>query len=353
MAETTSIERDALVLADEWDALAERSGAAPFLRPGWMLAWSRAFAAGAPLEAIAVRREGRLAGVLPLVRHGRRLSAPANWHTPFFAPVAEDEEAVAALLRALLADGGMSAELTLVDPERGTVSQLRRAAADAGWRVLARPLTSPPYVALDGTWEEYERGLSKNRRKDLRKKARRLAEHGSVEVEVSDGGDGLAERLDEVFAVEGSGWKDRRGTAIASSEATRRFYTEVAEWAADRGWLRLAALRLDGRAVAVDYALVHDGVWYAIKGGYRPEHAVYGPGALLLHATVERAFADGLRRFELLGEADPFKLHWATGQAERWWLKAFAPTARGRVRHAAEGARERVRPVVRAVRGRT
>src|SRR5207247_10269646 len=68
-------------------------------------------------------------------------------------------------------------------------------------------------------------------------------------LEVVDGSERLDELLEEGFRVEASGWKSRAGTAIASRPDTRRFYTDVARWASDRGWLRLAFLRLGGRAL--------------------------------------------------------------------------------------------------------
>ena len=33
-------------LAEEWDGLADRVGAAPWTRPGWVAAWWRAFGSG-------------------------------------------------------------------------------------------------------------------------------------------------------------------------------------------------------------------------------------------------------------------------------------------------------------------
>jgi hypothetical protein len=35
-------------IAAEWDALAERTAAPPFARPGWFAAWGRAFGADEP-----------------------------------------------------------------------------------------------------------------------------------------------------------------------------------------------------------------------------------------------------------------------------------------------------------------
>ena len=79
--------------------------------------------------------------------------------------------------------------------------------------------------------------------------------------------------------MEGSGWKTR--TAIASRPDTRRFYRDVARWAAGRGWLRLGFLRLDGRALAFDFCLEHAGTHYLLKTGFDPAFRAYGPGMLM------------------------------------------------------------------------
>ena len=39
---------------DEWDALADRVAATPFMRPGWIAAWWRAFGSG-KLEVLTAR----------------------------------------------------------------------------------------------------------------------------------------------------------------------------------------------------------------------------------------------------------------------------------------------------------
>ena len=66
-----------------------------------------------------------------------------------------------------------------------------------------------------------------------------------------DGGARLDEGLAEVIRVEELAWKGGRGTAIASQQDTREFYGDVARWAAERGWLRIHMLRLDGDPIAV------------------------------------------------------------------------------------------------------
>src|SRR5206468_11130644 len=72
-----------------------------------------------------------------------------------------------------------------------------------------------------------------------------------------------------------------------------------------------------------------------------------GPGILLQHEIVARAFRVGLRRFEFLGEAEDWKLRWTDTTHDRLLVQAFAPTAGGRL---TEAAFVHVRPL--AKRGR-
>jgi CelD/BcsL family acetyltransferase involved in cellulose biosynthesis len=71
----------------EWEELAIRTGASPFIRPGWFLPWWEAFGSG-DLSIVTLRREGRLAGVLPVCRSRGVISSPTNWHSDLYAATA-------------------------------------------------------------------------------------------------------------------------------------------------------------------------------------------------------------------------------------------------------------------------
>ena len=315
-------------VAEEWDRLVDRVGGAPFHRPGWVAIWSGVFAPGA-VEVFAARRHGRLVAVVPVVRRRGVTRAAANEHTPESCLLAEDPEAAAGLARGLFAGPQHRVSLALVDPGRPGLAECRSAAAAAGYRAVVTSLQRSPYVSVRGPWDDYERGLSANLRKDVRRRRRRLEELGQVVVEVLDGRQRLDELLEEGFRVEGANWKGEQGTAIRSGASTRRFYTEVARWAAARGWLRLAFLRVDGRAVAFEYALEHGGVFSCVKGGYDAAYDRFSPGKVLSHALLERAFARGLARFDLLGADEPYKQAWADTWRDLQLLQAFAPSLPG------------------------
>lgn len=315
-------------ISPEWDALADRVGVPPFLRPGWFSAFADAFGSTA-LEVLTVRRDGRLVGVVPLDRARGVLRSLTNWHTPEFAFVAEDEAAVRALADAICDRGGRQVSLWFLNPTNPDYEICRDRARAGGRRVVARTLERPPYVAVDSEWETFESRVDAKLRRDLRRRRRLLDSEGSVSFEVLDGTERLNASLEEGFGVEASGWKGEQGTAIASSPETTAFYTQIARWAASRGWLKLAFLRLDGRPLAFHYGLEYGRTYYLLKGGYDPAYRRFAPGKLLVAFMIERAFAESLQRFDFGGEDEPFKAEWASGHRELALLQLFAPSVGG------------------------
>lgn len=317
-------------LGGEWERLADRVGATPFLHPGFVLAWQHAFADG-PLLLATVRRRDELAAVLPLTRRGAVLSSPANWHTPQAGVLAEDPGAAKMLARVLAKVRPRRLSLAFVDPHDQSTNAFGRELQDAGFSTLERTLTRSPYLEVVGDWAAFESGMRSKARADLRRRRRRLEERGTVSFEVQDGSSRFGELIDEVVQVEATGWKGDQATSIGSREDTLGFYRQIATWAAERGWLRMHFLRLDGQVLATSFALRVNGVHFGLKMGYDVEYRGLSPGMLMLHEIVRSAFEEGLRRVEMLGEDESYKRVWCPETRETIALQAFAPSLAGRI----------------------
>lgn len=320
----TTLERR---VEDEWDELAAACARTPFSYPGWARAWLDAFDRAGRGGVVSVARRGSLEAIAPVLRSPLRLESAANVHTPEFELLARDETAETELCRLLV--GEEPRAVTMRGLRCETAAAFAAEASRRGYRVLERIVATSPAADMSDGWPAYERGLSANHRGDVRRRRRRLREAGEVAVTEHDGTEGLDCVLAEGLAVEASGWKGRAGTAITSHDDTRRFYTSIARWAASKGMLRLALLRLDGRALAFHLDLEHRNVLYHLKGGYDESFARLSPGKLLHAAVLESAAARGVTRYELLGDAEPYKLRWATTASELRVVRAFAPTVAG------------------------
>jgi CelD/BcsL family acetyltransferase involved in cellulose biosynthesis len=314
-------------LAAEWDALADRAGATPFLRPAWTAAWAAAFAGGR-VEVLTARRDGRLCGVLPIVRRAGVVRSAANAHTPDGDVLAEDDATVRTLVTALYAARPRAVALTHLAAGGGSQTAARSVARGAGYRIAERTMLRAPYLDVEGTLEDY---LRAHRRvvADLRRRRRRLEERGGVVL----GADGT---LQELLLLEAAGWKGAGRTAITARPSTQRFYTEVAGWAASTGTLRIFVLRLDGRPLGALLCLEEHGVLHFLKGGFDPAFARFSPGQTVLAEAIAHAFRCGLRRVEMGGGAHAYKLCWTRTVHERVAVRAYAPGPVGALAWAAE-----------------
>ena len=336
----TSLQPLTPALEQEWDALARVTRASPFMWPGYLRVWMTSFGAGAEPELVTARSGGVLVGAMAVTRRGRRLETPGNFETPAEGIVARDPEAASAVARAVLQEGAHRVHLRHLC-DGASRRALEAAAVSAGHRVVTRVTMRSPVVETEVGWEAYWASRSRNLRHNVNRCGRRAAESGDFTVDVLSDLDraSLDDLLDEGFAVEASGWKAERGTAIAISPLTRRYYTALAGWAADEGWLRLSFLRIDGRPIAFCLSVEAFGVHHALKMGYDDGLRRLSPGMLLLHALIRRAFDERVRCFDFAGHDEPYKLSWATGVEEYASMSLFPGSLPGRAAHRAEAAR--------------
>ena len=308
--------------AGRWEALADDVGAPPWWRPAWVSAWTAAFGREG-LELIVATRGESLVGVVPFRRLGREFRSTTNYHTPSFGLLARDEPARRALADALVDHAPARLSAAFLPAGEESLATLAEAARDRGRRTVTRTLERCPYVIPEGDFEAYLAGRRGKMARELRRRERRLDEKGRLTFDVHTGHEDLDALLEEGLAVEAAGWKGQRGTAIASSARTQSFYAEVAQSLAARGALRLAFLRLDGRAFAFDFAIEEGGVHSLLKTGYDPDFRAFGPGMLLRARMLQRAFELEVRRYDFLGRDDPWKREWMTHVEEQVLFQAF------------------------------
>jgi CelD/BcsL family acetyltransferase involved in cellulose biosynthesis len=339
-------------LRDEWNALVARGPAdVPFAHHEWTAAWLDAFAPDAPLRVLVARgRDGRATGMAPLleerVRGVLRLVAPANDHSCRVEwALGPDASGAVAAIWAYLRDRARWDVLLLRDvPRDGPTSSMLEALARADRHLTGRwASVRSPFVELGALGGAEERTSAKFRA-NLRRRLRRLGELGAVAVTRVDGTEGLDAALAEFLALEASGWKGERGSAIALDPSLVRFYTTVARDAAAGGRLALRALTLDGRAVASHLGLLHRGVYYLAKMAYDEALAPVSPGQLLQREVLAECEARGLARFDFLGPDMAWKRDWRPAHAPHDWLYVYRPSFAGRAMHT---LKHRIRPAVK------
>jgi CelD/BcsL family acetyltransferase involved in cellulose biosynthesis len=335
-------------LETDWNDLLTRADVPhPFLTHEWVRTWWDCFAQDARLHIVVARDGDRPVAIAPLMRdtvwrYGlrvRRLRLLCNDHTPRFDFLAESQEACQALWQHLASPAQARwdvLQLRQISATSAAGLEMQRMARAHGHRCGRWPASVSPFVTLHGSWDEYFASRSYQHRKKIRAKFRHLREIGPFELETITGGDRLAGALESGLAIEAAAWKERTGTAIRSNAGVSTFYARLAERAAAHGWLELQFLRVNGQRIAFAYDLRYRQRLFRLKIGYDPAHGRCSPSQLLCALTLERAFAEGLVECDFLGEDEPWKRAWATGDRPHEWLFICPPRLRPRLFHYAK-----------------
>jgi CelD/BcsL family acetyltransferase involved in cellulose biosynthesis len=215
----------------------------------------------------------------------------------------------------------------------------------AGRPLLVEHEHVSPVVDTAGDLETYRASLNRSKRKELERLRRRFAEAHEVRIDI-DAPAELDAALAAVFALEERGWKGARGTAMGQEKEVASFYDGVARGFHAEGRLRLAQLVADDRLVAADVCLLdHQRLW-VLKGAYDEEFARFAPGLSLAYAEVEWCFEQGLDGLELLGDDEPWKRTFATGDRRHLGVRCYRrrPVPLGRFAY-----RRAIRPALRTV----
>lgn len=305
--------------------------------------WRRYFSSGQRSLVLMVKQASRVRAVLGLAAYqeeivglrARVLGTPWNWHLPNQELVGGGGQTEA--WRALLLHLREARDFDLLEighlPAEGVgARELIRCAEslDFAWRWDS--VVRAPYIDLQQSdWPTFRAGLGKKTRESLGSVERKLGRLGRVELDEYGGGPDIEARIDEFLRVEPSGWKLEQGSAIISSPELTRFYRAWITEAAERGWLRLFTLRLDGRPVSVELAFQTDGRVSSTKIGYEPELAKLSPGQVRQARVLERLFAE--RRattYDFMGDsASPsaHKLGWASTSRELGIMRLCHPAS--------------------------
>jgi CelD/BcsL family acetyltransferase involved in cellulose biosynthesis len=193
----------------------------------------------------------------------------------------------------------------------------------------------------EGSAEQYlERVFPGKDRRELQRQRKRLQELGKAEIVTLQPGDDAAAWAEEFLALESRGWKGQHGTALSNRETDARFFREmfVATFAA--GALSSTALRLDGKALAMQ-VLLHNGPGaFGYKTTYDEAYSRYAPGLQLEIDLIEKMGRDMVRWIDsaavsdhplfnrIYGERRPIETWMITTEPSLGLLLSLVPLAR-------------------------
>ena len=323
------VHRDSLEpLLGEWDELFHADGTAtPFSSAGWARAWWRHWAGSVEPWVVTVRQGSRLVGLAPLVaaRRGpfRVLTElgrpPSNYWTVLSIPAAR-EEVSAAVAREIgaRADEWHAVLLGGLPAESGFELALR----NAGLRVRARQPTPYPGIELPGSFEEYLQGLSRKRRKDLRRHVRRLDDGRIALRNVTEPAD-LRDAIGRWQDIRVRWWRSR-AKKMDPEHASPRFRAFMQDLTAElvpQGLAQVWEFRHDDDVVGIEVNLLDDARYYSWMGAYEPQVAHLGLGKVAIGESIRESIEAGRSYYDLMVGDEEYKYSYgATDRYCRWMM---------------------------------
>ncbi|KQT50677.1 hypothetical protein ASG43_05160 [Aureimonas sp. Leaf454] len=217
-------------------------------------------------------------------------------------------------LEALRWDRGLPRWIEIGDFSAGLLPDLRAAVARLGMHedvIGARRRAE--LLPCDDPVRFWSATRSKAHIKQSERQRRKLGELGRVERTITGDAERIAAEIDEFLALESAGWKGARGSALASRTETARIVRWMVSGLAARGQVKIHALRLDGRPVAMSLLLTAGREAFTWRIAYDEAFRRFSPGILLLEdVTLDLLGDPTVRRTDSCNHRD-------TGfQAERW-----------------------------------
>lgn len=292
---------------EAWKALAEAAiEPNPFYEPDFLLAAARHLERADAISLLVIRDAGRPVGLFPLARPRLRdgilfgaQSLYKNAYSSLTTPLLHTDcagEALAVAMNFLAAMKGGPKVLhaaQLVE-NRAFTRILHNHAAQNGLPVLTAQRYARAAIETDLDFETYQQRQSQTTRKNLGRKLRKLEAMGPLAFTTINGNTPeSAQALGEFLALEASGWKGKRGTALANRPETRAFI-ETALSSGTGPHFFFERLSLNGKAIAMNLNLLSQRAAYTVKTAYDEAHAALSPGALLDRRTAALVTADNM-----------------------------------------------------------
>jgi len=227
------------------------------------------------------------------------LKAPAHDHAFLGTPVLDRDAAGEALSNMLDAIAGNPSLPNILRIESlDAAGPIAAVFAD----VLARRRSPSAYLEtrlrpalLKSQPDDGASSVSASRAKALRKRRRRLVSQGVVNYTQHENSDDIGQAVEEFLALEASGWKNQwsaRGQAILRFPSVTTFFRTAIAALAARRLVRITALRLDGRAIAMQLTIHSGNTAFTWKTAYDEKLSTFAPGLLLHQEMTARLLAD-------------------------------------------------------------
>lgn len=140
--------------------------------------------------------------------------------------------------------------------------------------------------------EKLAEEMSKNRRKEIRRKTKKLEELGVLSWRVVQPNEIRAEHSNKFLALENDGWKGESGTSIQSNNDLKQFFNNVVDRLKVREMVFFTELCLNDEVIASTCNFRSGNTGFAFKLGWKQDYEKYSIGMLNEYFIAKQIFSE-------------------------------------------------------------
>lgn len=338
-----------LALSAAWgELLASLDAPAIFLTHEWFdAAWQWA-KYDSEAWLLAIWQDQALIGVLPLMRRRTPyrgislrklefLSVPDTQLCDLIAAPTR-AEAIAQSVAGYLVEQKEAwdiLDLRLLPVDSMAARYLVPALRSVGMRTQLQALGENPWIDLSQGWDHFYASRSRSLKKKNNLINNRLRKAGTIDIEwlrpSPADTTGYAAGLETVIDISAKSWKQNTGNSL-DQPGPQAFIQRLSQHAAQRGWLSIWLLKLNGQPMAMEYQLADAQHVYALRADYDSACAQdLSPGSYLNMHLLEQQFQAGFLQYCMGPGDNPYKYRWADRAHALHQLTAYSPSIKGRM----------------------
>jgi CelD/BcsL family acetyltransferase involved in cellulose biosynthesis len=296
-------------ISSYWKKLQNETPASSiFSLPEWARVWWQQFGCGARLYLGAVRYQGKIIGIAPLlVRSNAAYFIGSNDvcdYLDFVVGTGNEAPFFRVLLDNLAKEKILQLDLAPLRPDSTVTTSLTNIAQEQRWHVSCSKEDVSVELDLPATWEEYLQILTGKQRHELKRKLRRLTEEGEINYRINT--DANQHDVDTFLKLFRDSREDKAAFLTPEIES---FFEKVASAMAEQGLLRLSILELNAFPVAATMCFDYNDSVYLYNSGYDPNYGWLSVGLLSKALCIKDSIQRGRKRFDFLKGGEAYKYH--------------------------------------------
>ncbi len=302
-------------LAAEWHDLLDRSMVNQvFMTPEFQQAWWSTLGSG-ELNLLTIRDEQQvLRGIAPIYKFKNdqgieQFSFIGCVNVSDYLDFIVDREMVE-LVYASISEYLQHSEIKMtffcsIPVTSPTLTVFKSVLEKSGWQVAQTQQDVCPVITLPTTWDEYLASIGKKQRHEIKRKWEKLFAETTAEFELIELPTATEDAMTDFIHLHQASSQDKSNFW---DDNHVQFFKYFAEKTAEKSWLKLYFLKIDGRRVAAMLGFSYHQQFFLYNSGFvAEEYRQYGIGSVLTAYTIQQSILRGESRYDFLRGDEEYK----------------------------------------------